>query len=44
MCNGDFSFLPIQLVWSIKDPSKLPKTLKGGGQCLDRVNVLFKTI
>ena len=35
LCNGDFSFLPIPLVSSIKDQSKPPKSLLVGGQCLD---------
>ena len=37
LCNGDFSFLPVTLVSSIKDQSKLPKSLLVGGQGLDRV-------
>ena len=36
-CNGDFSFLPMSLVLSFKDQSKLPKSLLVGDQCLDRV-------
>ena len=36
--NGDFSFLPMQLVSSVKDQSKLPKTgLLVDGQHLGRV-------
>ena len=35
--NGDFSFLPMPLVSSVKDKSKLPKSLLVGGRCLDRV-------
>ena len=35
--NSDFSFLPMPLVSSIKDQSKLPKSLVVGGQVLDRV-------
>ena len=37
VCNGDFSFLPMPLVSSIKDQPKLPKSLLVGGQGLDRV-------
>ena len=37
LCNSDFSFLPMLLVLSIKDQSKLPKSLLVGGQRLDRV-------
>ena len=44
LCDEDFSFLTMPLVSSIKDQSKLPKRLLLGGQCLDRVNVLSKTI
>ena len=35
--NGEFSFLPMPLVSSIKDQSKLPKSLLVGAQGLDRV-------
>ena len=35
--NGDFSFLLMPLVLSIKALSKLRKCLLVGGQCLDRV-------
>ena len=35
--NGDFSFLPVPLVSSIKSQSELPKNLLVGDQCLDRV-------
>ena len=38
LCGGDFSFLPmLLLVSSLKDQSKQPKSLQGGGQCLNRV-------
>ena len=37
MCNGEFSFLPMPLVSSMKYQSKLPKILLVHGQCLDRV-------
>ena len=37
LCNSDFSFLLMWLASSIKDPSKLPKSLWVCGQCLDRV-------
>ena len=37
LCNSDFSFLPMPLVSSVKNQSKLSKTLLVGGQCLDRV-------
>ena len=36
-CNGDFLFLPMLLVSSVKDQSKLPKSLLVGGQSLDRL-------
>ena len=42
LCNGDFSFLPMLLVSSVKDQSKLPKSLLVGGQCLDRVMFCLK--
>ena len=35
--NGDFSFLPMPLVSSVKDQSKIPKSLLLGGQRLDRI-------
>ena len=35
--NSDFSMLPMPPVSSVKDQSKLPKSLSVGGQCLDRV-------
>ena len=41
-CNSDFSFLPRPLVSSITDPSKQPKSLLVGGQCLDRVMFCLK--
>ena len=37
LCNGDFSFLPMPLVSSVKNQSKLPKSLPVGSHCLDRV-------
>ena len=40
LCNRDFPFLPMRLVLSIKDQSKLPKSLLVGVQCFDRV-VMF---
>ena len=43
LCNGDFSFLPVPLVSSVKDQSKPQKSLLVGGQCLES-NVLPKTI
>ena len=42
LCNGDFSFLPIPLVVSVKYRSKLPKSLLVGGQCLDRLMFCLK--
>ena len=42
LCNGDFSFLPMLLVSSVKDQSKLPKSLLVGSQCLDRVMLCLK--
>ena len=42
LCNGDFSFLPMLLISSIKNQSKLPKSLLVGGQCLDRVMFCLK--
>ena len=43
LCNGDFSFLPVLLVLSVKDQSKLPKSLFVGDQCLDRVIFCLKS-
>ena len=37
LCISDFSFLPMPLVLSVKDQSKLPKTLLVGDHSLDRV-------
>ena len=37
LCNSDFSFLPMLLVLSVKNQSKLPISLLVDGQCLDRV-------
>ena len=42
-CNNDLSFLPMLLVLSVKDQSKLPKRLLVGGQCLYRVTFCLKT-
>ena len=42
LCNGEFSVLPMPLVSSVKDQSKLPKSLLVGGQCLDRVMFCLK--
>ena len=42
LCNGDFSFLPMPLVSSVKDQSKLPESLLVGGQCLDKVMFCLK--
>ena len=44
LCDGDFSFLPMPLASSVKDQSKLPKSLLAGGQCLDRVMVCLKSL
>ena len=40
--NGDLSFLPMRLVLSVKNQSKLPKSLLVGDQCLDRVMFCLK--
>ena len=40
--NGHFLFLPMLLVSSVKDQSKLPKTFLVDGQCLDRVMFCLK--
>ena len=40
--NGDFSFLPMPLVSSVKDQFKQAKSLLVGGQCLDRVMFCLK--
>ena len=40
LCNHEFSFLPTQLVSSVKYQSKLPKSLLVGFQCFNR-NVVF---
>ena len=42
LCNSDFSFLPVPLFSSVKDQSKLPKSLLVGDQCLDRVMFCLK--
>ena len=41
-CNGDFSFLTVPLVSSVKNRSKLQKSLLVGGQCSDRVMFCLK--
>ena len=44
--NDDFSLLPMSLVSSVKDQSKLPKSLLVGplvgAQCLDKVMFFLK--
>ena len=40
LCNRDFSFWPLPLVSSVKDQSKLPKSLLVGVQCFN-TNVMF---
>ena len=40
--NGDFSFLPMPLVSSVKDQSKLPKSLLVGSQRLGRVTFCLR--
>ena len=40
--NGDFSFLPMPLVSSVKNQFKLPKGLLVGDQFLDRVTFCLK--
>ena len=42
LCNSNFSFLPMPLVSSVKNQSKLPKSLLVGGQCSDRVMFCLK--
>ena len=42
LCNADFSFLSMPLVSSVKNQSKLPKSLLVGGQCLDGVTFCLK--
>ena len=42
LCKDDFSFLPMPVVSSAKDHSKLPKNLLVGSQCLDRVMFCLK--
>ena len=42
LCHGDFSFLSIPLVSSIKNQFKLPKSLLVGGQRLDSVMLCLK--
>ena len=42
LCNGDFLFLPLSLVSSFKNQSKLPKSLLVGDQCLGRVMFCLK--
>ena len=43
LCNGDLSFMPMPLVSSVKDQSRLPKSVLVGGQCLDRVTLCLKS-
>ena len=40
--NSNVSFLPMPLVFSINDQSKLRKSLSGRGQCFDRVMFCLK--
>ena len=42
LCNGDFSFLPMPLVSSVKNQSELPKSLLVGDQCLDGLMLCLK--
>ena len=42
LCEGDFSFLPMPLVSSVKDQPKLPESLLVGGHCLDRLMFCLK--
>ena len=42
LCNVDFSFLPMSLVSSTKNQSKLFKSLLIGDQCLGRVMFCLK--
>ena len=42
LCNDNLSFLPIPLVSSVKDQSRLPKTLLVGFQCLGRLMFCLK--
>ena len=42
LCNGDFSFLLVFLGSSVKDQSKLLKSLLVSGQCLDGVMFYLK--
>ena len=42
LCKGDFSFLPMPQVSSVKNQSKLPKSLLVGDQFLDRVVFCLK--
>ena len=44
LCNSDFSLLSMPLVSSVKNQSKLPRSLLFADQCLDRVIVLSRTI
>ena len=44
LCNGNYSFLPMPLISSIKNQSKLPKSLLVGGQCQDRVMFCLKPL
>ena len=42
LCNADFSFLFMLLVSSVKNQSKLPKSLLIGDHCLHRVMFCLK--
>ena len=45
LCDGDFSFLPMPLVFSVKDQSKLAKSLLVGNQsfyCLTKIYMRAK--
>ena len=42
LCNSDFSFLPMPLVSSVKNQSKLSKSSLVGDQCLERVMFYLK--
>ena len=44
LSDSDFSFLPMPLVSSVKNQSKLPKSLPVGGQCLDSVMFCLKPL
>ena len=42
LCDDNFLFMPMPIVSSVKDQSKLPNSLLVGGQCLDRVRFYLK--